>query len=101
MYQVDEVMDVMKTNIDRVLERDERLNDLDRRADDLNQSSVQFATSAKKVRKKMWFENLKMKLVIGGVLAAILIIIITVIVVETSKGKDSNGGGVTTAVPKN
>ena len=80
--QVDQVVDVMRSNVNKVLERDVKLGELDARAENLEAASNSFATSAKRVRKKMWWENLKMKLIIGGVLLAILIIIITIIAVK-------------------
>ena len=87
----------MRNNVTMVLERDTKLSDLDRRADDLQHASVNFATSAKKVRNKMWWENLKMKLIIGGILLAILMIIIIVIVCKTSGSGGSES--VATAAP--
>merc|ERR1711981_1169281 len=90
--QVDDVVDVMKNNVTKMMEREEKLNDLDRRADNLQNSSIQFASTSRRLKKKMWWENMKMKLVIGGVLVAILLIIIIVIVVETKpSGGDNNG----------
>lgn len=106
----------MRDNVSKVLERDQKLGELDERAENLNAASVTFARSSnkyvihsvnKKVRihfisfyfnrlkKKMWWENLKMKLIIGGVVLAVLFIIITIIIVETSGGgsesSSSNG----------
>ena len=75
----------MRDNVNKVLERDVKLGELDARAENLEAASNSFATSAKRVRKKMWWENLKMKLIIGGVLLAILIIIITIIAVKVRR----------------
>lgn len=88
---MDEVVNVMRDNVTKVMERDTKLSELDARAENLQHASVNFATSAKRVRKKMWWENLKWKLIIGGVVIGILIIIVTIIVVETSgDGGDKN-----------
>ena len=43
----------------------------------------------------MWWENLKMKLIIGGILLTILIVIITIIIVET-KGEGNSISSVET-----
>lgn len=48
--------------------------------DDLQNSSLQFKRGANKVRKQMWWKDLKLKLIIGGIAALILIIIIGAIV---------------------
>ncbi len=79
---------VMRSNVEKVLDRDVKLSDLDRRADDLNAASVTFATSSRKLKKKMWWENLKWQLVLGGVVIAVIIIVVTVLVVEFG-GDDS------------
>merc|ERR1712083_1098158 len=94
--QVDEVVDVMKNNVTKMMEREDRLNDLDARADRLQDSSIQFASTSRRLKKKMWWENMKMKLVIGGVLVAILLIIIIVIVVETKPSGGGDNGETTT-----
>ena len=79
----------MRSNVEKVLERDTKLSDLDRRADNLNATSVQFHQSSNRLRKKMWWENLKMKLIIGAFVLALLIIVITIIAVQFS---DDDGG---------
>ena len=81
----------MRSNVNKVLERDVKLGELDARAENLEAASNSFATSAKRVRKKMWWENLKMKLIIGGVLLAILIIIITIIAVKVRRVTQFSG----------
>ena len=83
----------MKNNVDKVMERDGKLNDLDNRASYLEQSSIQFSTTARRVRKKMWWENFKMKLCLGGTVVVVLIVIIIVIVMETKKSDSGNDDG--------
>ena len=82
----------MRSNVNKVLERDVKLGELDARAENLEAASNSFATSAKRVRKKMWWENLKMKLIIGGVLLAILIVIITIIAVKVRRVQGDHSG---------
>eukprot|EP00058_Branchiostoma_floridae_P028603 XP_002614094.1 hypothetical protein BRAFLDRAFT_67320 [Branchiostoma floridae] len=59
--QVDEVVDIMRVNVDKVLERDQKLSELDDRADALQQGASQFETSAKKLKSKYWWKNLKVR----------------------------------------
>ena len=40
--QVGEVVDIMRVNVEKVLERDQKLSELDRRADDLQEGASQF-----------------------------------------------------------
>uniref|UniRef100_A0A8C8BLI4 V-SNARE coiled-coil homology domain-containing protein n=1 Tax=Otus sunia TaxID=257818 RepID=A0A8C8BLI4_9STRI len=57
--QVDEVVDIMRMNVDKVLERDQRLSELDNRADALQAGASQFETSAAKLKRKYWWKNCK------------------------------------------
>jgi len=74
--QVDEVVDIMKTNVEKVLERDQKLSELDDRADALQQGASQFEQSAGKLKRKFWWKNLKMMIVMGIITVIILAIII-------------------------
>ncbi|RXN00530.1 Phosphatidylinositol 4,5-bisphosphate 3-kinase catalytic subunit beta isoform [Acipenser ruthenus] len=74
--QVDEVVDVMRMNMEKVMERDTKLSELDDRADALQAGASQFETSAAKLKRKNWWKNCKMMIILGGVCAIILIIII-------------------------
>uniref|UniRef100_A0A8V0ZWA0 Vesicle associated membrane protein 2 n=1 Tax=Gallus gallus TaxID=9031 RepID=A0A8V0ZWA0_CHICK len=74
--QVDEVVDIMRMNVDKVLERDQKLSELDNRADALQAGASQFETSAAKLKRKYWWKNCKMMIILGVVCTVILIIII-------------------------
>jgi t-SNARE complex subunit (syntaxin) len=80
--QVDEVVGIMKTNVEKVLEREQKLSELDDRADALQQGASQFEVHAGKLKRKYWWKNLKMMLI----LAAIVIIIIIIIIVSVTSG---------------
>ncbi|KAK9505378.1 hypothetical protein O3M35_009452 [Rhynocoris fuscipes] len=56
---VDEVVGIMRVNIEKVLERDQRLSDLDDRAEALNMSALKFEQQAAKLKRKMWWKNVK------------------------------------------
>ncbi|XP_071995716.1 vesicle-associated membrane protein 3-like [Engystomops pustulosus] len=74
--QVDEVVDIMRVNVDKVLVRDQMLSELDNRADALQAGASQFETSAAKLKRKYWWKNCKMMLVMGAVGALMFIILI-------------------------
>jgi len=80
--QVDEVVDVMRTNVDKVLERDQKLSELDDRADALQQGASQFETQAAKLKRKYWWKNCKMW--------AILIIVVIVLIIIIAVSAASN-----------
>ncbi|XP_018083478.1 vesicle-associated membrane protein 3 [Xenopus laevis] len=75
--QVNEVVDIMRVNVDKVLERDQKLTDLDDRADALQAGASQFETSAAKLKRKYWWKNCKM----WAILIAVVVIIIIIIIV--------------------
>ncbi|XP_077533665.1 neuronal Synaptobrevin isoform X2 [Haemaphysalis longicornis] len=74
--QVDEVVGIMRVNVEKVLERDQKLSDLDDRADALQQGASQFEQQAGKLKRKFWWKNCKMWAILIGVIAIIIIIII-------------------------
>lgn len=49
----------MRTNVDKVLERDQKLADLDDRADALQHGASQFETQAARLKRKYWWKNCK------------------------------------------
>uniref|UniRef100_A0A8C2XYD8 V-SNARE coiled-coil homology domain-containing protein n=2 Tax=Capra hircus TaxID=9925 RepID=A0A8C2XYD8_CAPHI len=75
--QVDEVVDIMRVNVDKVLERDQKLSELDDRADALQAGASQFETSAAKLKRKYWWKNCKMWAI--GITVVVIIIIIIVV----------------------
>ncbi|XP_010003610.1 PREDICTED: vesicle-associated membrane protein 3 [Chaetura pelagica] len=75
-HQVDEVVDIMRVNVDKVLERDQKLSELDDRADALQAGASQFETSAAKLKRKYWWKNCKMWAILIAVVVIIVILII-------------------------
>ncbi|CAO3660568.1 unnamed protein product [Rhizopus stolonifer] len=89
-HQVDEVVGIMQQNIDKAMQRGEGIDDLRGRTEDLQGTAGHFRRGANQVRKRMWWKDLKWKIVIAIVIIAILGIIIGSIV-GTQKNKDNNG----------
>lgn len=89
--KVDEVKDVMVQNVKKVMDRGEKLDDLMDRAEDLEIKADQFRSTTKEVRKKFWWQNMRMKLIIAASL--ILIITVIVIIILASTGVFNGGGG--------
>lgn len=54
-----QVVDIMRVNVDKVLERDQKLSELDDRADALQAGASQFESSAAKLKRKYWWKNCK------------------------------------------
>ncbi|CAL1295431.1 unnamed protein product [Larinioides sclopetarius] len=73
--QVDEVVGIMRVNVEKVLERDQKLSELDDRADALQQGASQFEQQAGKLKRKFWWKNCKMIAIMVGIGLIIVIII--------------------------
>lgn len=82
---VDEVVGIMKVNVEKVLERDQKLSELENRADALQQGATQFEQHAGKLKRKYWWKNLKMMIIIGIICVVILIIIIGEYTMQSNK----------------
>lgn len=82
--QIDDTVGVMRDNINKVSQRGERLDALQNKTDDLAASAQGFRRGANRVRKAMWWKDMKMRIWLG-VGIAVLIIIIVVPVVATQK----------------
>ena len=84
--QIDETVDVMRKNVNKVAERGEHLDSLQNKTDDLAMSAQTFRRGANQVRKKMWWKDMKMRMcLIGGII--ILLVVIIVPSVMAAQGK--------------
>ncbi|GAA5858044.1 hypothetical protein JCM8547_006676 [Rhodosporidiobolus lusitaniae] len=80
--QIDDTVGIMRENITKVAERGERLDALQDKTDNLAQSAQGFRRGANRVRKKMWWKDMKMRLLIAVGIAVLVIIIVVPIVVK-------------------
>lgn len=72
--QVDEVVGIMKNNVEKVLERDSKLSELDERADALQDGASQFEKQAGKLKNKFWLQN--MKFIIAGAIVGLILLVL-------------------------
>ena len=83
----------MRENINKVNERGENLDSLQNKTDNLAVSAQGFRRGANQVRKRMWWKDVKMRIVIIIAIVALLCVIIIPAAVTTSDGnndKDSS-----------
>lgn len=66
----------MKVNVEKVLERDQKLSHLDDRADALQEGASQFEKSAATLKRKYWWKNIKMIIIMCAITAVLIIIIV-------------------------
>ncbi|KAI9297224.1 synaptobrevin-domain-containing protein [Neoconidiobolus thromboides FSU 785] len=69
------VKDVMVQNIERVLERGERIDILVDKTDNLNQTSFAFRKRSTALRRSLWWKNTRLKIMLGASIMFILYII--------------------------
>ena len=74
---MDETIKDMAYNIDLVNKRGAQIDQLQDKSENLNQSAQGFRRGANRVRKQMWWKNMKMRIwIIVGIIVLLLIIII-------------------------
>lgn len=74
--QVSEVKGVMMENIEKVLDRGEKIELLVDKTENLHNQAQDFRSTGTKIRRKMWLANMKIKLIVLGILIALILIIV-------------------------
>ncbi|ORY46212.1 synaptobrevin, partial [Neocallimastix californiae] len=74
---VDEVVGIMQDNIQKVMDRGERLDTLQVKTEDLQQQSSNFKRGANRVRKQMWWKDMKLKIILGVIVGLIILFILS------------------------
>lgn len=78
--QVDGVKSIMTQNVDRILARGERLDDLMDKTEDLQAGAQHFKQTSQKVARSYWWKNVKLIVVI---IVIVLIIVLIIILLAT------------------
>ncbi|XP_042457919.1 vesicle-associated membrane protein 721-like [Zingiber officinale] len=74
--QVSEVKGVMMENIEKVLDRGEKIELLVDKTENLRSQAQDFRQQGTQIRRKMWLQNMKIKLIVLGIIIALILIII-------------------------
>lgn len=78
--QIDSTVNVMHENITKVAERGERLDALQDKTDNLAVSAQGFRRGANRVRKQMWWKDMRMRIIIViGICVLIVIIVVPIV----------------------
>lgn len=77
--KLDNVKDVMMQNIDKVLDRGERVELLVEKTDELSRSAQKFQYSSRNLKNAMWCRNVKMWLLIIGIVLVVIYFIVSFI----------------------
>ncbi|XP_075163491.1 vesicle-associated membrane protein 1-like isoform X2 [Haematobia irritans] len=78
--QADEIVEIMYENVTKVMDRQEKLEDLNTVAESLEKQASVFKTTASEVKKQQWWAHMKTKIIIAIICAIILIILIATLV---------------------
>ncbi|XP_027331967.1 vesicle-associated membrane protein 724-like isoform X1 [Abrus precatorius] len=73
--QVSEVKSIMLENIDKAIDRGENLTILADKTETLRSQAQDFRKQGTQVRRKMWYQNMKIKLVVLGILLFLVLVI--------------------------
>lgn len=68
--------DVMRDNVQKVLERGERLEDLQLASDRLSFAGNEFRDAAKRAQRRAWIQNIKSRVIIIGITVIAIICIL-------------------------
>uniref|UniRef100_A0A3P9LEG3 Vesicle-associated membrane protein 8 (endobrevin) n=1 Tax=Oryzias latipes TaxID=8090 RepID=A0A3P9LEG3_ORYLA len=74
--QVDGVKNIMTENVDRILARGERLDELMDKTEDLQMGAQHFKHTAQKVARSYWWKNVKLVVVLVVIVLVIILIIV-------------------------
>lgn len=74
--EIDSVRDIMTENIERVLERGERIDLLVDKTDRLGGSAHDFRIRSRGLRRRMWWKNIKLMVLLGVVVIFLLYLFI-------------------------
>ncbi|EDV23095.1 vamp, partial [Trichoplax adhaerens] len=85
--QVKQVMDIMQKNVDKAIEREEKISVLNERADSLYSHASEFETNAAQLKNKYWWKNFKMWIIL--IVTIILIVVAIVVWIVLSHVKKS------------
>lgn len=85
--EVDEVSGIMKENVSTLVQQGEALNELNAKSEDLLSEARNFKKSSTNMKNRMWWMDMRVKLIIGAVVGVILLIII-INIINSFKDKD-------------
>lgn len=66
----------MRDNVQKVMDRGERLEDLQEASDRLNLAGTEFREAARRAQRKAWLQNVKSRIIIVSVTVTVVLLII-------------------------
>jgi vesicle-associated membrane protein 7 len=84
--KVDDLRDLMKANMGKVIDRGDRIDSLVERTQDLEAQAGEFKQTSGDLRRQLWWENKKYWLICALISAIIIGVIVLIIVLVVTKG---------------
>ena len=78
---IDDTTGLMRENIDKLLQRGDNIDNLRDKTEDLQKGSKDFYITTRTVKRQMWWKNMKMKLIIAGIILFVIAMIAIAIAV--------------------
>lgn len=76
--ELDELKDIMVTNIDNVTMRGERLDLLVNKAENLTANSVTFRKTSRNLARSLFWKNVKIYVIVGAILLVVIYVIVSI-----------------------
>lgn len=73
---VDEVKNIALDNVERVIQRGQRIDDIVQATDDLQFQAQGFQRNSRDLRNQLWWNSMKGKLLIGGVAVIFILLVL-------------------------
>lgn len=73
---VNEVTDVLRSNVNKVLDRGVAIDRLNERSELLTTRTNEFRIGARAVRRKFWWQNIRLMLILGVIAIVIIVFLI-------------------------
>ena len=77
---LEDIQVIMSQNIEKILDRGEKLETLTYKTENLMVHSAQFHNKARQLRRQMWLQNMKMYGIVFGIILIIALVVVLVVI---------------------
>lgn len=86
-HKVEDIKLVMHDNIEKAAQNCVKIETIGQKSEDLMKEAGVFRNNARELKNKMWWKNVKMWVIVFGIISAIIIIIVCVVYSYNSSSK--------------
>ncbi|XP_003743532.1 vesicle-associated membrane protein 2 [Galendromus occidentalis] len=81
-FEVDQVQEIMRDNVEKITERSERIIELQSKSDALNESADSFLQASKRMKQRLWWREHRLFLAAGLLVIGVLVFLVLTIKVS-------------------